>query len=218
MAIYLSLPGVRLPFTGPQSQPVWVFLALYAAWLGIPGTLFGFKAFAVSGQERQRDGPIICGRGKYILTFTIALLVFYLLAMTLLQVLHQGNSNTVEPLEVTIVLAVWLVATIWCVRLLHRRCQRTAPQTECATQASTSEPAGGLVASGIAGALWILFGMAIIWLTPVGTLERILIGLILVASRSRLCGQSKDGLRGPRRLLSQLSRPSTRLIKLFKIS
>ncbi len=180
MAIYLSLPGVRLPFTGPQSQPVWVFLALYAAWLGIPGTLFGLKHLQYLAKSGQRDGLLSAVVASTFWTFTIALLVFYLLAMTLLQVLHQGNSNTVEPLEVTIVLAVGLVATIWCVRLLHRRCQRTAPQTECATQASTSEPAGGLVASGIAGALWILFGMAIIWLTPVGTLERILIGLILV--------------------------------------
>ena len=174
LGFYLSLPGVR----SSLSQPIWVFLALYAGWLGIPGTILGVLHLQYLAKSGQRHGLLAAVVASAFWPFTIALLLFYLLAIAALQVLHRGNA--VEPLEVTIVLAVGLVATVWSVRSLHRMVQQTSPRAEVATNAITSRPVGRLVSQGIAGALWILFGLAIIWLTPVGTLERILLAVILV--------------------------------------
>lgn len=157
-----------------------VYLAMIAAWFGIPGTILGIMHLQYLGKSGHRHGLLTAVVASTFWPFTLALGFFYLLALQVLQLFHRGSLNSVEPLEATVVLVLGLVATTLAVRSLVRWVNRTAPQPGFTDTKPQTNTASRLLVQVVAGGLWIVFGLSIILLSPVGTLERILLALILI--------------------------------------
>ena len=164
-------PGVR--------RDIVSYLAMLVAWLGLPGTILGLQHLRHLGKSGQRQGLLSAVAATTFWPFAIALVVFFVLATHLLQALHGGNMNAVEPLEVTAVLVAGLVAIYLSVRYVLQSFKRVVPQ-DGGSHAAIINSTTRVAVQASAGTLWILFGLAIVWLTPVGTLERLLLGLILI--------------------------------------
>ena len=158
------------------------YLAMLAAWLGLPGTILGLQHLRYLGKSGQRHGLSSAVAATTFWPFAIALVVFFVLATQLLTALHGGNMNAVEPLEVTAILVAGLVAILLSIRSVFQWFKRVTPQDEMASHKAKSNSTSRFAVQAIAGTLWILFGLAIVWLTPVGTLERLLLGMILIGA------------------------------------
>lgn len=175
VTLYLGTAPIY-PRLDPNSG---VYLAMIAAWFGIPGTILGIMHLQYLGKSGYRHGLLTAVVASTFWPFSLALGGFYLLALQVLQLFHRGSLNSVEPLEATVVLVLGLVATILAARSLVRWVNRTAPQPGF-TDTKSQTNASRLVYQVVAGGLWIVFGLSIILLSPVGTLERILLALILI--------------------------------------
>ena len=172
VAIALVIASILLPIAIAMSYDfiddrIASYLAMVAAWFGIPGTLLGIFYLQYLGQSGHRNGLMTAVLASTFWPFTLATYLFFFLASRLLLQVLASNSQWVGSLGVTLVLVLCIMAPVWGVWSIKKWVERIRPDPTFAGKAPHPvELVLHFILKAFAVTLWTFFGLVILYMIP----------------------------------------------------